>query len=137
MSTSSKGPETGVSDEMWIVRAGQGARHVDEFIAGSYVAIDFTDFAGENLSGTDEAALRARATSPAEGKYAGQLASFAYKIAVGDLVIVPRITNRNRDYLVARITDAYEHVRHSAESGPHRRAVQWLGRFERECRTCS
>jgi hypothetical protein len=32
-----------MSDEMWVVRAGSQAKYADEFVDGSYVAIDFSD----------------------------------------------------------------------------------------------
>ncbi|MCZ2857435.1 hypothetical protein [Blastococcus sp. VKM Ac-2987] len=124
-----------MSDELWVVRAGEKARFVDEFIAESFVAISFVDFAPEDLSRTDEAAVRARIASPADQTYANQVISFAYRMQVGDLVVVPRVVGRHKDYLVARIVGPYEHVADAPASGPHRRAVEWLGRFEKDALT--
>jgi len=62
----------------------------------------------------------------------GQLTSFAYKIDIGDLVIVPRLTNHHREYVVARITSPYNHSSLGSLSGPHRRDVVWLGVISRD-----
>jgi hypothetical protein len=121
-----------MSDELWVVRAGEKAKFVDEFLARSQVAISFVDFLGADLSTLNEAAVKSRVSSPAEQSYAGQLIAFAYRMQVGDIVIVPRLTTRHRDYLVARIASPYQHLQAADASGPHQRAVQWLGRFERE-----
>ncbi|SNS69855.1 hypothetical protein SAMN06893096_106260 [Geodermatophilus pulveris] len=120
-----------MSDELWVVRAGERAKYVDEFIAESYIAISFVDFASEDLSRADEAAVRARASSGAEKAYANQLVAFAYRMQVSDIVIVPRLAS-HRDYLVARIVGPYEYVPDAGASGPHRRTVEWLGRFKYE-----
>lgn len=121
-----------MSDGLWVVRAGEKAKYVDEFVTGSYVAISFIEFAPNDLSGVDDTVLKGRITGPAERSYANQLVAFAYRMQVGDLVIVPRLTSRNRDYLVARITGPYLYVSTAAASGPHHRAVEWLGSFPRE-----
>ncbi len=121
-----------MSDELWVVRAGEKAKYVDEFVVGSYVAISFIEFAAEDLSSVDESGLKGRITGPTDRSYANQLISFTYRMQVGDLVIVPRLTSRSRDYLVARLTGPYQHVSAAPASGPHRRAVEWLGSFPRE-----
>ncbi|MCW2763514.1 MAG: hypothetical protein JWR85_3715 [Marmoricola sp.] len=121
-----------MSDEMWVVRAGSQARFVDEFVDNSYVAINFIEFAPDDLSRTDAEEVKARVSSPVNRSHATQLISFAYRLAVGDIVIVPRLTAKNRDYLVARVTGPYEYVPDAPPSGRHRRAVEWLGRFPRD-----
>lgn len=121
-----------MSQELWVVRAGERARYVGEFEAGSYIAVGFEEFAADDLSATDEEALRARVTSPAQRTYAGQLIAFAYRMEVGDLVIVPRLVGKHRDYLVARVTGPYRHVAQPPASGHHQRPVQWLGTFSRD-----
>jgi hypothetical protein len=45
---------------------------------------------------------------------------------------VPRLTSRKKDFLVARIVGPYEHLAGAPASGPHRRSVEWLGRFEKD-----
>jgi len=120
-----------MSEQLWVVRAGERARYVAEFEAGSYVAINFDDFASDDLSATTEEALKGRVTSPAERSYASQLIAFGYRMQDGDLVIVPRLTSSHRDYLVARL-GPYRYLPNSSASGHHQRPVQWLGRFTRE-----
>ena len=124
-----------MSEELWVVRAGEKAKFVDEFVTNSYIAIGFEELATDDLALTDDAAVRARVGGPAERTYASQLISFAYKMQPGDLVIVPRLTSKHRDYLVARITGLYRHVAVPPDSGHHQRAVEWLGTFSRDALT--
>ena len=121
-----------LSEELWVVRAGEKAKYVAEFEAHSYIAISFVEIAGDDLNLTDEESLRQRSSTPAERTYVGQLIAFAYKLQMGDLVIVPRLTKPHRDYLVARITGPYQYVSNAPASGNHRRPVEWLGTFTRE-----
>jgi hypothetical protein len=118
--------------QLWVVRAGKGARYIDEFVTNSYIAVGFTEFAPDDMSLTDEAALRARATDPRMRIFANQVGNFAFHISIGDWVIVPRMTSRHRDYLVAEVTSEYRHVVAAPVSGHHQRSVRWLGRFSRE-----
>src|SRR5664280_759740 len=120
-----------MSEELWVVRAGEQAKYVREFESNSYIAIGFHQLASDDLSLTDEETVKGRVTSPAERTYAGQLVAFAYRMQVGDLVIVPRLTRKHRDYLVARITGPYRHIAVPPASGHHQRQVQWLGTFSR------
>jgi hypothetical protein len=55
-----------MSEELWVVRAGERAKYVSEFEANSYIAIDFGELAADDLSLTDEQAVKERVTSPAE-----------------------------------------------------------------------
>ena len=92
-----------MSEELWVVRAGEQAKYVSEFEANSYIAIGFHELASDDLSLTDEETVKGRVTSPAERTYAGQLVAFAYRMQVGDLVIVPRLTRPHPAYV--RSTD--------------------------------
>jgi len=38
-----------MSEELWVVRAGKGAKYVDDVIATSYIAIGFDEVTTENL----------------------------------------------------------------------------------------
>src|SRR4051794_8574313 len=99
-----------MTEELWVVRAGRGARFADDFLDGSYIAIAFREFASDDLSATNDEELRHRASTYAQRTYARQLIAFAYRLEVGDLVLVPRLTPTHRDYLAARITGPYRHV---------------------------
>lgn len=118
--------------QLWVVRAGKGARYVEEFVANSYIAVGFTEFAPDDLSKTDAASLKLRATDPRMRIFANQLGNFAFNIDVGDIVVVPRVTSRHRDYLVAEVTGPYRHLETAPASGHHQRTVRWLGRFDRD-----
>lgn len=121
-----------MSEELWVVRAGEGARYVGEFESGAFIAVGFEELAPDDLSATDEDALRARVTSAAQRTYAGQLIAFAYRMDVGDLVVVPRLVGKHRDYLVGRVTGPYRYVADPPASGHHQRPVEWLGTFARD-----
>lgn len=124
-----------MSGELWVVRAGPQAMYVDEFEAGSYIAVGFDNVGADDLARTDESAVKARATSPAERNAAGQLTAFAYRLHIDDLVIVPRLTATHRDYLVGRITGPYRYASVRPPSGHHQRPVSWLGTFSRAALT--
>jgi hypothetical protein len=120
-----------VTDQLWVVRAGEKARYADDFRNGSFIAIGFEDFFPGDLEKITDQALRARARNPAQRTSASQLAAFAYHLDVGDYVIVPLLPKK-RSYLVGRVTGPYSHVALPPQSGPHRRSVTWLGMFPRE-----
>ena len=116
---------------MWVVRAGEQARYIDEFEAGGYVAVGFHELATDDLAAVGPDGLRARATSPTYRNFAGQLANLAFGIEVGDVVITPRLPKR-RDYLVGRVCGPYRHVDPDMPSGHHQRPVTWLGTIDRD-----
>ena len=58
-----------MSEELWVVRAGEKAKYVGAFEANAYIAIGFSEMAADDLSLTDEQAVKARVTSPAERTY--------------------------------------------------------------------
>jgi predicted Mrr-cat superfamily restriction endonuclease len=124
-----------MTDELWVVRAGRKAKWADEFVAGSYIAVWFREFDADDLSELDENSLRARTSSPRDRSRVNQLIAFAHRMQPGDLVIVPRLTSKHRDYLFAEITGHYRHEATAPASGTHRRVVGWLGRFERDARS--
>ncbi len=120
-----------MSDQLWVVRAGEQARYIDEFEQGGYIAVGFRELATDDLAAVGQDRLKARAKTNPERNYAGQLINFAFNIEVGDLVIVPRLPKR-RDYLVGRVTGEYRHVDPDKPSGHHQRPVEWLGTFDRD-----
>jgi hypothetical protein len=120
-----------VADQLWVVRAGERARFIDDFQQGGFVAVGFEEFHAADLNRDTEHVLRAKATTPAERIFASQLSAFAYKIQVDDVIIVPQLPKK-RAYLVGRVTGPYNHVTASSPSGPHRRPVRWEGEFTRE-----
>jgi hypothetical protein len=91
-----------MAEQLWVIRAGQGARFVDDFLSGRIVGVDFSELASDDLAALGDRALKARATNPSERTFAGQLSAFAFGVDLGDLVIVPRLP-KVRDYLVGRV----------------------------------
>jgi hypothetical protein len=85
----------------------------------------------DDLDGTSETELRRRAANPAERTFASQLSTFAYHLEIGDYVIVPLLPRR-RSYLAGQVSGPYWHITPAPASGPHRRAVKWLGEFPGE-----
>ncbi|MGY1763106.1 hypothetical protein ACI79G_19070 [Geodermatophilus sp. SYSU D00779] len=120
-----------MTGQVWVVRAGEQARYVEEFEHGRYIAIGFRELAEDDLADVGPEALRARASNPTQHNFASQLINFAFRIEIGDLVVVPRLPKR-RDYLVGRVTGPYRHVHPDRPSGVHQRPVEWLGTFQRE-----
>jgi hypothetical protein len=120
-----------MAEQLWVIRAGQSARYVDDCLAKRIVGVDFSDVASDDLVAVGEQALRARATNPTERTLAGQLSAFAFGVAVGDIVIVPRLP-KIHDYLVGRVTSPYMHVVNAPPLGHHQRSVEWMGTFDRE-----
>jgi hypothetical protein len=120
-----------MAEQLWVVRAGERARFAEDFRSGEFIAVDFTDFFADDLGGISEIELRRRAANPAERTSAGQLSTFAYHVDIGDYVIVPLLPRR-RNYLVGQVSGQYRHIMPTPASGPHRRAVKWLGEFPRE-----
>jgi hypothetical protein len=120
-----------VTDQLWVVRAGERARHADDFRSGFFIAIGFEDFFPGDLGSVTEPELRSRASDPAQRNSASQLAAFAYHLDLGDYVIVPLLP-KERSYLVGQVTGPYMHVAPPPRSGSHRRTVTWLGAFPRE-----
>lgn len=120
-----------MAGQVWVVRAGEQARYVEEFESGGYIGIGFSGLATDDLVALGPEALKARATTNPDKNAAGQMVNFAFSIEVDDFVIVPRLPKR-RDYLVGRVTGAYRHVLPEPPSGHHQRPVEWLGTFQRE-----
>ena len=120
-----------MAEQLWVIRAGQGARYVADFLSGGIVGVNFAEVASDDLAAVGDQALKARATNPSERTFTGQLSAFAFGVDVGDIVIVPRLP-KVHDYLVGRVTSPYMHVVNAPPLGHHHRSVVWLGTFDRE-----
>ncbi|WP_298802214.1 hypothetical protein [uncultured Pseudokineococcus sp.] len=120
-----------MSAQLWVVRAGRAAAYVDEWRQDGVVAVNFATFEDGDLTAVGDAGLLDKVTSQAERTYASQLIAFAFRMDVGDLVVVPQLPLR-RSYLVGEVTGGYTHLAPFPLSGPHRRPVRWLGEFDRD-----
>lgn len=121
-----------MTDVLWVVRAGRKAAYLPEFVEGNFIAVDFDDVYADDLSRIDEPTLKAKITTASLRNQITQLNSFAYKMDIGDLVIVPHLTTHHREYIIARIAGPYRYDPKKSEAGCHRRDVQWLGVIARE-----
>jgi hypothetical protein len=119
-----------MAEQLWVIRAGSSASFAEDFLSGGIVGVDFSEIADDDLAVVGEEALKARGTSHREHVCAGQLSAFAFRVEVGDLVIVPRLP-KVRDYLVGRVKGPYRHVVDAPALGHHQRSVEWLGTFPR------
>jgi restriction system protein len=121
---------------MWMVRAGEGGVHVDEFLAGSLVAIGWIQMG-------DMSALRTRDqfTKAVEKAYpssrkmqvatsAGQTFRFVREMKPGDRVLT--YDPSKREYLVGTITGEYAYKPGKDSTYPHLRSVKWDGSVPRD-----
>jgi hypothetical protein len=119
-----------MAEQLWVIRAGSSASFAENFLSGGIVGVDFSEIAEDDLAVVGEDALKARGTNQREHVIAGQLSAFAFRVEVGDLVIVPRLP-KVRDYLVGHVKGPYRHVVDAPALGHHQRSVEWLGTFPR------
>ena len=115
----------------WIIRAGEGGAHVDEFVDQGVVALGYD--AIDDLRRMDrwdiERALERVGISPPDA-HATILISFLHEVLSGDLVVMP---DSSRGEVVVGVVDGpYDFVPGRDEDDhPHRRKVEWLARHPR------
>lgn len=127
---------TDVNRSFWVVRAGSGGRHAQEFWDGGFVAIGFDPM--PSVEGMTREQVRAKASeafpeesSRARAGFAGMLYRFANEISVGDAVITP--DGETRELLLGEVTGRYEYRDPAPVGGFHHvRAVQWAKRESRD-----
>ncbi len=49
-----------MSDQLWVVRAGKGAKYVQKFLDDGFIAVGLEELAADDLSLIDEAVLKSR-----------------------------------------------------------------------------
>jgi len=121
--------------EVWMVRAGEGGRLIEEFEKG-YVAIGWKamgDVGG--IRTQDEmrtAYVRAYPESKpgAVGNSVAMVFKFTHVFAKGDNVIT--YDRETRQYLVGEIIGDYEYQPKVVGDYPHIRKVKWLGKVDRD-----
>jgi len=117
--------------KMWMVRAGEGAKLIEEFAEGNLVAIGWHEL-GEIAPGTSREAVSRRVAErwPNASKFkvaasAGQIYRFLNEIEKGDGVV--SYHPGRRVYLLGRIEGAPEYrPEDSPENYPRVRSVTWL-----------
>lgn len=130
-----------MSDQMWMVRAGQGATLVEDYLSQGIVTIGW--LYGEDLSSvTDRDALDARLRSAYPDQTDAQVRSgvsqvgrFLFDFSVGDKVIT--YDPPNRVYHVGAISGPYAFRRDLEFVAPdgrhqHTRPVRWIGKVNRD-----
>lgn len=127
---------TMANSHMWMVRAGQGATYVEDFIDKNVVAIGWSEVGEIKVGLTREAISRQLATVwPAmnAGKLAisaGQIYRFLNEIQVGDKVVT--YDPGRRIYHVGQIAGAPRYAPDLFDELPRVRDVKWLGEVSRD-----
>ncbi len=121
---------------MWMVRAGEGAKLVDDFAEGNLVAIGWHEL-GEIASGVSRKAISERITeqwpNASRSKVAasaGQIYRFLNEIKQGDSVV--SYHPGRRLYLFGRITGDPDYRPNGIPDHPRVRAVSWVGEVPRD-----
>jgi restriction system protein len=120
---------------IWLVRAGEGGRLIEEFAKG-YVAVGWYEL-GDTSSIKSQSQLRKHYIKnyPNESQGAINLGfSMFYKfhsvIKQGDKILT--YDTKSREYLVGTITGEYEYKPNVVGDYPHIRNVKWEGRVSRD-----
>lgn len=123
--------------QMWMVRAGQRARFLEDFKEQSVVAIGWTRLERDlaSLGNKTELIEAIKAVwpewSPAKIRMAAsQLFRFAQKISVGDQVIT--YDPQGRVYLLGEVISDYQHEAGVVADWRHVRRVNWTSHVERD-----
>lgn len=115
----------------WIVRAGEGGAHVDEFVDQGIVGLPY-EVVGD-LRRLDrwaiERDLEAVGMTPVDA-HATVLISFLHEVLSGDAVVMP---DPSRGEVVVGVIDGpYDFAPgRGEEAHPHRRKVEWIARHPR------
>lgn len=129
-------PNVDSSKDYWFIRANRGEFY-DSFLLGGYIAVGWNFISLEDLAKLDETAIKGKIKEHDDriekpGAAYNQMMKFAYKIQIGDIVIVP--SQAPNDLLVGEVTGKpyteNEDVIQSASnvcSYNKRIKVHWLG----------
>ncbi|WNS41523.1 restriction endonuclease [Paenibacillus sp. MMS20-IR301] len=126
---------------MWLVRAGERAYLIDEFIEKQAVAIGWEELGNINAVKTlQEMKKLLKVTYPEykDGKInitAGQIFRFASEFKIDDLVIT--YNPEERLYYIGRIHSNYEYKPDYITDQPHIRRVNWEGTVSRDVLSAS
>jgi restriction system protein len=120
----------------WMVRAGQGAAVIDDFLSNNVVGIGWSllpDLTTKNTRKQVLAMVKAAWPDWKAGRQnvsAGQLFRFAHEIKTGDRVIT--YDPNQRIYHVAEVVGDYSYNPMTIEDYPHLRTVKWQTKVERD-----
>jgi restriction system protein len=120
---------------IWMIRAGEGGRLIDEFAKG-YVAIGWTEL-GDMSSVTDKEQIGELYIKAYPDVKKGSIPTsiamfhrFRSVLSKGDNVV--SYDTKNREYLIGEINGDYEYKLEGVGDYPHLRKVKWLGRVSRD-----
>ena len=126
-----------MSERMWMVRAGEGARLFDHFMSKNIVAVGWCSLDSDiaNIKTRDEMARRMKQAYPELRKHqlssqTGQIYRFAAEFGIGDYVL--SYDSKERKYPVGKITSDYQYKKGICEDYAHYRQVEWLGTINRD-----
>ncbi|HVY47640.1 MAG TPA: restriction endonuclease [Minicystis sp.] len=126
---------------MWMVRAGRGGEHVDEYLQHGVVAFGDDRLGKLPSTVTKEELLRLYAEKYPEEKegsrasWASQLLRFITELKVGDDVLC--FDRERRRYLLGRIKSDYVWIADAVPGKPHARRVEWTQEVPRDSLTAS
>ena len=126
-----------MSKQIWMVRAGRSAVHVDDFIESGHVAVAWRELGELSLPlDRDELERRFDERYPRVGKrrravHLGQIRRYFNELAVGDPVMT--YAPDERLYYLGKITGPVKWVEDS--DLPHQRSVEWTHKVPRDALT--
>ncbi len=121
---------------MWMVRAGRGAEHVEDFLQKSVVALGWSQIGRLPTmpSKSDLVALLAGAypdeKDGTHGTWAATLLRFVQEISIGDEVLT--YDREKRRYVVGKIASNYEWKPDLIDDMPNVRQVKWTHQVARD-----
>lgn len=122
--------------DIWVVRAGSGGVHADEFEEKGVVALgwsDVGDLSSERTREDFKERIRNQYPNWKDGRQingASQLYRFVQELSEGDLVLTP--VSDTRTIKIGKLTGPYEYAPSVVEGYPHTRAVEWLDEISRD-----
>ncbi len=120
--------------KMWMIRAGEGAHLIDDFLENGIVAMGWDELG--DLSGKKKSDIK-RLMKEKYGEYSrgkiaissGQLVRFLFEINIGDHVITYQPSTRT--YHIGKVSGEYEYNSKRVEYR-HVRKVEWVGAVSRD-----
>ncbi|MBT3569694.1 MAG: restriction endonuclease [Opitutae bacterium] len=119
----------------WMIRAGEGAVYLEQFLKENRVAIDFGVGDLSETTTREDILKLYKEVYPDAGDAVcrtkgGQLYRFRAEIATGDNIVT--YSPSNRLYHVGEVKSEYLYETHLFEGHPHRRIVEWTEEVPRD-----
>ncbi len=117
------------SSRVWIIRAGERSRLVDDFVTGDVTGVGYSSVPDGRSVTRDEVQdlLRDEGTTATIHRKVAMFDAFVNDVGVGDAILMPD-TPRG-DVVVGTVTSGYEyHAELPHDRCRHRRTVEWRAR---------